>query len=93
MISKDKRTVGVFDGMARLCHVPKEVVLISFLIGVGGWNDVGVDPRLYAVKLAEGCSVAADSEGITDPQQILVYAHKHAMKVRGSRFVTRAVGH
>jgi protein phosphatase PTC7 len=51
--------------------------------GVGGWNQLGVDPSLYSTSLMENAKEAVNL-GITIPVQILSIAYENTTYITGS---------
>lgn len=43
--------------------------------GVGGWANRGIDPRDYSLTVAKFCEEATNEMCLTDPREILAYAH------------------
>lgn len=58
--------------------------VVGVFDGVGGWANVGVDPREYALKLSQGAQEATDKHNLDEPLDVLRYAHRYSHKVTGS---------
>lgn len=52
--------------------------------GVGSWQDLGVDPGLYARSLARESNACFVSTGSTNPVQLLQHAFVHSSSITGS---------
>lgn len=94
-ISSDGCSLGVFDGAHLSSLIPgapslSKTFRVPFVIpsGVGGWSDSGVDPRIYALKLAEGslraAEQAASSKTLASPVEIMDAGYKNAFSTLGS---------
>jgi hypothetical protein len=65
-----------------------ELTNVDLLVGVGGWANHGIDPRNYAVALAEEAKKEADSGllAIVDPVYLMRTAYLHSLNVKGGRY-------
>jgi hypothetical protein len=64
-----------------------ELTHVKLLVVVGGWANHGIEPRTYAVALAEEAKKKADSRllGLVDPVYLRRMAYLHSLNVKGGR--------
>lgn len=72
-------------------YVSKDNRAIGVFDGVGGWVMHGVDPAIYATKLASGVKHAYEDLHITNPQEALSVAYEGAKSIEGSSTAVCAV--
>jgi len=77
----DKRQKGGEDAF----FISNDLKTIGVFDGVGGWSNVGVDPREYSLSLAFYCKQAADEEkSLAHPLEILRYGYDSSKHIMGS---------